>query len=1102
MQHRLRGPALGIEFGSVNVRMAVALGGGCALVTAADGAPSIPAAVTYARDRVVVGTSALARAATHPASTVVGPLRMLGRAPLTLDGVERSGVELVAALLAACVQRATDHAGPPAGLVVGASADAAPSVASGFEAAAKLVGVPLLRVVEPPLLAALAFSAQRRLEAGRIAIVDVGGGRCDAAIFTLGGGQFHAVARATDARAGGNALDDRLVESLGAALAPQAPTSLLREPSVRELLRQACEAARRELDHAQAIDVPLPFVGSFLGRASAPIWRLKIDYLGQLAAPIFAALDAVCRKVLADSGIRPGDIDHLVLLGGLSRMPAVREHVEAIFGRARAPGVEAHGMVARGAALLAATEGDLVEVLRSEPPASSGTGRQAAPLRPPVSSPAVPTPVSSRPAVPTSTPSSVLRGGVIAPPPMSGPSSSRPTGGSAGPPSYRVASGGRGAARGADASSPGGTPLQPSVVPSTQMTPVQEKPSASTLVSSRGDEVPSGSGHDPGMARRGARVPPVAVEVLLGASGVTGEAVAHTSDAPTLGRQTLQSGVAPSAAHRVVRNREMPSAPRFERASTPRLDPKSAPRVEMKSAPRVEMKSAPRVEMKTSPGVEAGSLPRAEARSAPRTEGASTERFERAPSQRGDESVPPRTEVASAPRQALTPSVPNVADTAVSVTAPTAPQEAPAAPSDRATPVPGPHTDVMSRVPAFSRPSPDTERDTVVPPASVVAPPSTTMPSPGGAVAAAPAVPGPAGAPAKGVSISLQGRFRNALDARELGAMPLTRPLTAADLDPIALPVLLLQIARRRELGGVLRLASGNESIEVEIVAGAPALRKRERDELRAAFAWPEGTYVLRPVANFTPSAERNREPMLAFIVRGLRMMLRPQENLLYDLLSDRLPLAPMLREGRAPLIAQLGFSTGEARVVERQFDKWTTGKKVAEGSGLGRAPALEILFLLDLLKAIDWVEPEKRRGETLVERMAARLGYAERGNYFEVLDLHWSATREQVDEAFYRLLDEVGPGTEASQGAPAECGRIVALAEQAHRVLSNNKERARYRDESYPDLDAELVVSTLRGQIEKLASRGDRAASQEALQMRRELEEWLSRQRRVPGAS
>ncbi|PCK94020.1 Fe-S protein assembly chaperone HscA [Pseudomonas viridiflava] len=356
--------AVGIDLGTTNSLVAAVRSGLSEPLADAEGQVILPSAVRYHADRVEVGQSAKVAASQDPFNTVLSVKRLMGRG-LTdvkqlgeqlpyrfVDGEShmpfietvqgpKSPVEVSADILKVLRQRAEEALGGElVGAVITVPAYFDDAQRQATKDAAKLAGLNVLRLLNEPTAAAVAYGLDQKAE-GVVAIYDLGGGTFDISILRLTGGVFEVLATGGDTALGGDDFDHAIASwivaeaGLSADLAPSAQRSLL----------QAACAAKEALTDADAVDV------------AYGDWRavLTRDALNAMIEPMVARSLKACRRAVRDTGIELEEVEAVVMVGGSTRVPRVREAVAELFGRQPLTEIDPDQVVAIGAAIQADT---------------------------------------------------------------------------------------------------------------------------------------------------------------------------------------------------------------------------------------------------------------------------------------------------------------------------------------------------------------------------------------------------------------------------------------------------------------------------------------------------------------------------------------------------------------------------------------------------------------------------------------------------------------------------------------------------------------------------------------------------------------------------
>jgi molecular chaperone DnaK len=391
---------IGIDLGTTNSCVAVLDDKGQPRTLAnQDGERTIPSWVSWsANGQIAVGSRARRQGVTNAAATVYGAKRLIGRkvnaddvswfarlapfrivaAPngdawVRIHGQPISPQEVGAHVLRAMRKVAEDTLGEPitrAVVTVPAYFDDAQRQAT--RDAGQIAGLDVIRILNEPTAAALAYGAHRVREGRRIvAVFDLGGGTFDISIMTVDGGIFEVLATGGDSALGGEDWDRRVLERIVDEVFDQYRVDLTSIPMAMSRLREACETAKKALSIDRETRISLPFLANDQHGAPINFERpISRDYIDQLTKDLLDRLEPPCRRALADAGIKSSDLEEVLLVGGMTRWPAVHDTVERIFNRKPSKGANPDEVVALGAAMYAgilAGESDDAQLLDVTP---------------------------------------------------------------------------------------------------------------------------------------------------------------------------------------------------------------------------------------------------------------------------------------------------------------------------------------------------------------------------------------------------------------------------------------------------------------------------------------------------------------------------------------------------------------------------------------------------------------------------------------------------------------------------------------------------------------------------------------------------------------
>ncbi len=325
------------------------------------------------------------------------------------------------------------------------------------------------------------------------------------------------------------------------------------------------------------------------------------------------------------------------------------------------------------------------------------------------------------------------------------------------------------------------------------------------------------------------------------------------------------------------------------------------------------------------------------------------------------------------------------------------------------------------------------------------------------------------------IAVPRTGGFKATLTASDLLAMPLNRAATAADLNPPALPLVLLSYGGLKELTGTLTFKHGEDVAPVLLYHGTPTMGPSERARAHRVFAWRDGDYSFEPSTDIVPSTARKREPMATFVVAGLRPMLRSLADADVSLaLANRVGQSPVVPSEKQPRVDRLGLTETEQRLVLHQFDGTRSLAEMFDGNPLGRQTLARLLLVLEVFGAVEWRQPKPPVGEDPRDVLSRRLERMRDQNHFDVIGVHWSVNPGEINVAWEKYKETYGPGSTYAKTAPNECRAILERGAVAYTVLSSDGARLKYRKDTFPEIDSDLLAPLLASRANALAMKGE----------------------------
>ncbi len=381
---------IGIDLGTTNSCVAVMEAGEAKVITNSEGNRTTPSvvALTEGQDRLV-GQTAKRQAITNPENTVFGVKRLVGRkfnsaeiqadikvlpykieaasngdTRINLRGKQHSPAEISSFILANIKKTAEDYLGEEVKeAVITVPAYFNDSQRQATKDAGKIAGLEVKRIINEPTAASLAYGLDKKGEE-KIAVFDLGGGTFDVSVLEIGDGVFEVKSTNGDTHLGGEDFDLRIIDYIADEFKKDQGINIRDDKMALQRLKEAAEKAKMELSTAVETDINLPFITADASGPKHLDVKLTRAKLESLVADLLDNLVKPCKTAMKDAGLSAGEINEVVLVGGMTRMPAVQERVEKIFGKKPHKGVNPDEVVAMGAAIQAGVlQGDVNDVL-------------------------------------------------------------------------------------------------------------------------------------------------------------------------------------------------------------------------------------------------------------------------------------------------------------------------------------------------------------------------------------------------------------------------------------------------------------------------------------------------------------------------------------------------------------------------------------------------------------------------------------------------------------------------------------------------------------------------------------------------------------------
>ena len=384
------GKIIGIDLGTTNSCVAVMEAGEAKIITNAEGGRTTPSIVAVSENgERIVGQTAKRQAVTNPENTVFAVKRLIGRkfnsdviqddipnlpykieaasngdTRINLRGKQHSPAEISSFILANIKKTAEDYLGEEVKeAVITVPAYFNDSQRQATKDAGKIAGLEVKRIINEPTAASLAYGLDKKGEE-KIAVFDLGGGTFDVSVLEIGDGVFEVKSTSGDTHLGGEDFDLRIIDYIADEFKRDQAIDIRGDKMALQRLKEAAEKAKMELSTSTETSINLPFITADASGPKHLDVKLTRAKLESLVADLLDKLDKPCRTALKEANLGTDGVDEVVLVGGMTRMPAVQERVEKIFGKKPHKGVNPDEVVAMGAAVQAGVlQGDVNDVL-------------------------------------------------------------------------------------------------------------------------------------------------------------------------------------------------------------------------------------------------------------------------------------------------------------------------------------------------------------------------------------------------------------------------------------------------------------------------------------------------------------------------------------------------------------------------------------------------------------------------------------------------------------------------------------------------------------------------------------------------------------------
>ena len=362
---------LGIDLGTTNSAAAMVEAGRPVVIPSAEGATPagkmFPSVVAFTQDgQLLVGEPARRQVVTNPDGTIFEIKRKMGTDyRVGVYGKQYSPEQISSYILQKIKKDAETFLGYPVKkVVITVPAHFNDNQRQSTKDAGEIAGLEVVRIINEPTAASLAYGLDKSEKEMKILVFSFGGGTHDATIMEFGQGVFQVLATSGDTQTGGTDVDNAVIQQLLQDFKGKTGIDLTQDKTAMARLKEAAEQAKIQLSNLTSTDIDLPFIASDSSGPKNLHYTLTRTKLEELARPIVAKTEQTIRKVMSDAKLTPSQIDKVVLIGGMTRMPLIRKFVEDVAGKPAERGVDPMEAVAIGAAIQGAVlAGEIKDIL-------------------------------------------------------------------------------------------------------------------------------------------------------------------------------------------------------------------------------------------------------------------------------------------------------------------------------------------------------------------------------------------------------------------------------------------------------------------------------------------------------------------------------------------------------------------------------------------------------------------------------------------------------------------------------------------------------------------------------------------------------------------